>query len=40
MMFGSILILFVLPWLDTIAGAQRALPADLSADHLGMGGWR
>ena len=29
-MFGSILILFVLPWLDTTPGAERAVPPDLS----------
>ena len=37
MMFGSILVLFVLPWLDTSRGAQRAVPADLPAVDLAAG---
>jgi hypothetical protein len=38
MMFGSLLVLFVLPWLDTSPGAQRAVPADLSPGSSGCGG--
>ena len=38
LMFGSILVLFVLPWLDTSQGAQRAVPPDLPPVHLRLGG--
>ena len=36
-MFGSILVLFFLPWLDTLAGAQRPVPADLQVGVLAAG---